>query len=309
MEMRTLRRLFGFNNIYENCFLVKYRQHLCCLLCVMCLSILSISAQNSDPDPVQLDKAVAYFNSGKYHEALLIFQQLDKRYKLNDRFRAYIGLCYFHEWEYKDATKYLDEVTPRLNMLAPHERSVYYFANAESHFHLQEYNLAIPFYEQALVVCYDNEKGEIYYRLGLCYMFASEWEKARDAYVLSEQFFRRHRTATDVEARLVQVINMRKGCQAKIDEKLAADCIARAKVIEDSLRAIAASIPLDSIITEKPIVSQPVKPIVTTPKVDEKKKTPVPPIDDKPAKQKKKQDDVAPINLEDLYKNKVKVEE
>ncbi len=102
---------------------------------------------------------------------------------------------------------------------------------------------------------------------------------------------------------------MRKGCQAKIDEKLAADSIARAKVIEDSLRAIAASIPLDSIITEKPIVSQPVKPTVTTPKVDEKKKTPVPPIDDKPAKQKKKQDDVAPINLEDLYKNKGKVEE
>ena len=108
--------------------------------------------------------------------------------------------------------------------------------------------------------------------LGLCYMFASEWEKARDAYVLSEQFFRRHRTATDVEARLVQVINMRKGCQAKIDEKLAADSIARAKVIEDSLRAIAASIPLDSIITEKPIVSQPVKPTVTTPRLMRRRK-------------------------------------
>ena len=140
-------------------------------------------------------------------------------------------------------------------------------------------------------------------------MFGEEWEKARDAYVLSETFFRKHRTATDVEARLAQVVNMRKGCQAKIDEKLAADSIARAKAVEDSLRAIAASIPLDSVITEKPTDTISSKPIVTTPIVDEKKKTPVPPIDDKPEKQKKKQENVAPINLEDLYKDKVKVEE
>ena len=91
--------------------------------------------------------------------------------------------------------------------------------------------------------------------------------------------------------------------------KLAADSIARAKAVEDSLRAIAASIPLDSVITEKPTDTISSKPIVTTPIVDEKKKTPVPPIDDKPEKQKKKQEDVAPINLEDLYKDKVKVEE
>ncbi|WP_455060059.1 tetratricopeptide repeat protein [Prevotella pallens] len=270
---------------------------------------MSVSAQTTDPDPVLLDKAVAYFNSEKYHEALLIFQQLDKRYKLNDRFRAYIGLCYYNEWEYKSATKYLDEVTPRLTMLAPHERSVYYFANAESHFQLQEYKLAIPFYEQALTVCYDNEKGEIYYRLGLCYMFGSEWEKARDAYAHCEEFFRKYRSIPDVEARLTQAINMRKGCQAKINEKLAIDSIARAKAIEDSLRAIAASVPLDSVITEKPTDTIPSKSIVTTPMVGEKKKTPVPPIDDKPEKQKKKQEDVAPINLEDLYKSKVKVEE
>ena len=194
-------------------------------------------------------------------------------------------------------------------MLAPHERSVYYFANAESHFQLQEYKLAIPFYEQALTVCYDNEKGEIYYRLGLCYMFGSEWEKARDAYAHCEEFFRKYRSIPDVEARLTQAINMRKGCQAKINEKLAIDSIARAKAIEDSLRAIAASVPLDSVITEKPTDTIPSKSIVTTPMVGEKKKTPVPPIDDKPAKQKKKQEDVAPINLEDLYKSKVKVEE
>lgn len=309
MEIRRLRKLLGYNNIHRNDVLAVFWQRLCCILAFLCLSILSVSAQTTDPDPVLLDKAVAYFNSEKYHEALLIFQQLDKRYKLNDRFRAYIGLCYYNEWEYKSATKYLDEVTPRLTMLAPHERSVYYFANAESHFQLQEYKAAIPFYEQALTVCYDNEKGEIYYRLGLCYMFGSEWEKARDAYAHCEEFFRKYRSIPDVEARLTQAINMRKGCQAKINEKLAIDSIARAKAIEDSLRAITASVPLDSVITEKPTDTIPSKSIVTTPMVGEKKKTPVPPIDDKPEKQKKKQEDVAPINLEDLYKSKVKVEE
>ena len=309
MEIRRLRKLLGYNNIHRDDVLAAFRQRLCCTLAFLCLSIFSASAQTTDPDPVLLDKAVAYFNSEKYHEALLIFQQLDKRYKLNDRFRAYIGLCYYNEWEYKSATKYLDEVTPRLTMLAPHERSVYYFANAESHFQLQEYKAAIPFYEQALTVCYDNEKGEIYYRLGLCYMFGSEWEKARDAYAHCEEFFRKYRSIPDVEARLTQAINMRKGCQAKINEKLAIDSIARAKAIEDSLRAITASVPLDSVITEKPTDTIPSKSIVTTPMVGEKKKTPVPPIDDKPEKQKKKQEDVAPINLEDLYKSKVKVEE
>ena len=309
MEIRRLRKLLGYNNKHRDDVLAVFWQRLCCILAFLCLSILSVSAQTTDPDPVLLDKAVAYFNSEKYHEALLIFQQLDKRYKLNDRFRAYIGLCYYNEWEYKSATKYLDEVTPRLTMLAPHERSVYYFANAESHFQLQEYKAAIPFYEQALTVCYDNEKGEIYYRLGLCYMFGSEWEKARDAYAHCEEFFRKYRSIPDVEARLTQAINMRKGCQAKINEKLAIDSIARAKAIEDSLRAITASVPLDSVITEKPTDTIPSKSIVTTPMVGEKKKTPVPPIDDKPEKQKKKQEDVAPINLEDLYKDKIKVEE
>ena len=309
MEIRRLRKLLGYNNKHRDDVLAVFWQRLCCILAFLCLSILSVSAQTTDPDPVLLDKAVAYFNSEKYHEALLIFQQLDKRYKLNDRFRAYIGLCYYNEWKYKSATKYLDEVTPRLTMLAPHERSVYYFANAESHFQLQEYKAAIPFYEQALTVCYDNEKGEIYYRLGLCYMFGSEWKKARDAYAHCEEFFRKYRSIPDVEARLMQAINMRKGCQAKINEKLAIDSIARAKAIEDSLRAIAASVPLDSIYTEKSIDSIHSKPIITTSKIDTKKQTPQLPINDKPAKQKKKQEDVAPINLEDLYKSKVKVEE
>ena len=166
MEIRRLRKLLGSYNIFRSNPLAVFRQRLCCILAFLCLSIFSASAQTTDPDPVLLDKAVAYFNSEKYHEALLIFQQLDKRYKLNDRFRAYIGLCYYNEWEYKSATKYLDEVTPRLTMLAPHERSVYYFANAESQFPVAGIQTCHSFFtNKHLLFCYDNEKGEIYYRL------------------------------------------------------------------------------------------------------------------------------------------------
>ena len=60
---------------------------------------VSASAQKSK-DAEELGKALEYFTSAKYHEALLIFQRLDKEYKLNERFKAYIGLCYYHDWDY-----------------------------------------------------------------------------------------------------------------------------------------------------------------------------------------------------------------
>ena len=60
---------------------------------------IPLSAQKSK-DAEELGKALEYFTSAKYHEALLIFQRLDKEYKLNERFKAYIGLCYYHDWDY-----------------------------------------------------------------------------------------------------------------------------------------------------------------------------------------------------------------
>lgn len=254
-------------------------------LLIATASLLPAQAQPSDPDPVQLDKAIAYFTSAKYHEALLIFQRLDKRYKLNDRFRAYIGLCYYYEWDYKSAAQYLDEVIPRLGMLAPHERSVYYFAAAESHFNLKRYPAAITHYEKALEVCYDNEKGDIYYRLGLCHMFAENWQKAIDNYALAEQFYRRHRNTDDLKARLAQLQRMKAGCQARIDEQTRADSSTTAKAKTDSTVTVASP---------------------TTPQNTPRQ---APPVDDYPQKEKQKQKDAAPINLEDLYRNKIDVEQ
>ena len=81
--------------------------------------------------PRSWERALEYFTSAKYHEALLIFQRLDKEYKLNERFKAYIGLCYYHDWDYETAAKYLEDAMPKLEVFAPHERSVYYYTRVK----------------------------------------------------------------------------------------------------------------------------------------------------------------------------------
>ena len=97
------------------------------------------------PDTRMLGKAVDYFASGKYHEALTLFVKLDKKYKLNPRFMAYIGICYYHEQEYTQACRYLDTSIPSLSIYAPAERGIYYHAAADSHFKLEQYAEAISF--------------------------------------------------------------------------------------------------------------------------------------------------------------------
>lgn len=54
-------------------------------------------------DAEQLGKALEYFASQKYHECLLILQGLDKQYRLNPRYKAYLGVCYYYEWDYENA--------------------------------------------------------------------------------------------------------------------------------------------------------------------------------------------------------------
>lgn len=177
---------------------------------------LYMSAQKKHEDTERLGMALEYFSSGKYHEALLLFQKLDRDYKLNPRFRAYIGVCYYYEWEYKKAVEYLDETIPQLDALSPHERNVYYYADAESHFFLGHYREAIPAYERVLTVCYDNEKGDAFYRLGFCYMFLEDWGNACDNFLSAGLYYRQFRNTADLSARIIQIDNMVKGCEKKL---------------------------------------------------------------------------------------------
>jgi len=174
-------------------------------------------AQKSE-DSELLGKALEYFSSEKYHEALLIFSKLDSKYGLNPRFHAYMGVCCFYEWEYEKACKYLDEAIPQLDAYAPHERNVYYHAAAESHFNINEYDKAIPLYERQLTVCYDNEKADVFYRLGFCYMFKEDWFNALDNFNSALSYYERFRNTPDLTARITQLKNMIKGCEEHIEQ-------------------------------------------------------------------------------------------
>ena len=67
----------------------------------LCLSMLSWRAPHDEKpsDSELLGKAIEYFQSGKFHEALLLFDKLDNRYKLNPRFRAFLAVCYYYDWD------------------------------------------------------------------------------------------------------------------------------------------------------------------------------------------------------------------
>ena len=196
------------------------------LLIASLMMALSLAIHDDPPDDTErLGMAIDYFQSGKYHEALLIFAELDEQYDLNPRYHAYMGICYFHEWAYPEACKYLDEAIPQLEGFAPHERSVYYFTDGESHFQLQQYHEAIPYYEKALGVCFENEKGEINYRLGLCYMFEEQWEKARDNYQKALDNYLAYQNTDENRSRILQTAHMLKGCESHLKEMKQLDVV------------------------------------------------------------------------------------
>ena len=189
--------------------------------------------------------ALEYFTAAKYHEALILFEQLDKQYELNPRFHAYMGICYFHEWQYEKACQYLEPAIPQLNMFNPHERSVYYYTVGESCFQLQQYEKAIPFYEQALTLCYDRERGDIFYRMGFCHLFQENWEYALEHFRNALSSYKTHRDTTELQARIAQIQNMIKGCEGY----LLPDTIA---LPIDSLQQPADSISLSPNFVQKP---------------------------------------------------------
>lgn len=162
-------------------------------------------------DARELGKALEYFAAGKYHEALLIFDKLDGKYRLNPRYMAYIGVCHYYEWNYEKAISYLDKAIPHLVNFSPQERSFYYWANAESHFQLARYHEAIPLYDTMLTLCHDNEKPEAYYRLGFCHLFAEEWQDALRNFQLSLDYYQQYRNTPDSQARITQLRHMIKG--------------------------------------------------------------------------------------------------
>lgn len=172
-----------------------------------------IQGQNTSsiPDKEKLEIALDYFSSAKYREALTLLTKLDKKYKLNPRFRAYIGVCHYYEWNYKEACSYLDETINDIEVYAPHERSIYYFTDAESHFFLKEYEKAVPLYEKMLNVCFNNEKGDAFFRLGFCYIQMNKNEAALESLKSALLYYEKFGYGNDKKARVVQIKKMIEG--------------------------------------------------------------------------------------------------
>ncbi len=168
-------------------------------------------------DTERLKMALAYFQSEKYQEALNLFHQLDKEYQLNPRYRAYIGLCHYQLWNYAEACNYLDSVSSALHVLAPAEQAVYYYANAESHFLLKEYQESITYFEMFLNVCHANEKADAYYRLGFCYLYQHHWLTAYEYFSSALSYYRQFGVTPQKRQRLVQLPKMLKGCKKHLE--------------------------------------------------------------------------------------------
>ena len=159
-------------------------------------------------DAEQLARALDYFASEKFHECLVLLQPLNRRYKLNPRYRAYLAVCLYYEWEYAEAIRLFDEVIPLLQGLAPHELSLYYWMDAESYFALQQYDRALPLYGKMLPLCRDNEKPDAYYRMGFCHLFAEERKKAKECFELSLEGYLKYRNTPNEKARIAQIRHM-----------------------------------------------------------------------------------------------------
>lgn len=186
------------------------------LLILLCFVSVSAFSQGKEADTEALGRALEYFQSQKYHEALLIFQRLDQSYKLNARYKAYIGLCYYYDWDYKKATEYFDTFLPKLSMLAPEERALYYYADGESHFQLGHYDQAILLFQSALALCHDRDKGDSWFRIGFCYYFLQQPALAQGCFLVAEYYYATFRNSPDLQARRQQMAHMMRGLRPEI---------------------------------------------------------------------------------------------
>lgn len=117
----------------------------------------------------QLTKALEYFQGGKYHEAILCFNKLQKRYKLNPRFKAYLGMCYYKEGMYEEAIENLREGIPALSSYSPKEQAVYSYYCAESLFEIGEYTESIHYYDLTLANVQGNDRADVLFHTAFAY--------------------------------------------------------------------------------------------------------------------------------------------
>lgn len=123
--------------------------------------IMSSQQQHDETSQELLTKAIEYFQGGKYHEAILAFTKLQKKYTLSPRFMAYLGMSYYKEGMYEEAAFNLKKGIPALTAFSPKEQAVYIYYCAESLFNMGEYKEALTYYDLALPLVEGNDKGDV----------------------------------------------------------------------------------------------------------------------------------------------------
>jgi len=172
------------------------------------LSMVSSFAQGTSEDKENLSRAIEYFNNEKFHEAGLLLRNLNKIYNLNTRFKAYLGVCEYHDWNYTAVTEIFDSIYTELSVYAPLEQNVYYNVAADSHFNLTNYREALKYYELALKVCSKKEKGDLCFKAGFCCYQLKRMSEAKIYFTRSLSYYRMNPTGNDDKARISQIRKM-----------------------------------------------------------------------------------------------------
>ena len=117
-----------------------------------------------------LGKATDYFQSGKYHEALLLYRRLDKSYKLSQRTRAFMGVSACYDGDYELACAILDSTLNDMQIYAPSEQAVYCYCDGQCHYALKEYEKAVSAFENHFNLCHPNERTDTLIMLARCHL-------------------------------------------------------------------------------------------------------------------------------------------
>lgn len=213
---------------YVKTLLQALRTALTCLMLTAALTVPQhAAAQTKRQDTELLGKAVDYYSGGKYHEAVLAFEQLRKRYRLTPRFQAYLGISYFKERQYEEAAENLRQCIPELTAYAPKERAVYLYSCAESLFHLGHYDESMDYYRQALPFVEGNDRADVLFHTAFAYYLKEQIEDAYPIFIEAHALYKQYTHPADElhTARLQQTETMLKGMRRllRIDEKEAAE--------------------------------------------------------------------------------------
>lgn len=211
------------------------RPHIKKLLAMMLFLFLGVVCVFSRTPPSDADtkaarelltKATEYFQGSKYHEAVLCFEKLQKKYTLTPRYLAYLGFSYYKEGDYEAATDILLPLlsdttrTATLTALSPKEQSVYLYACGESLFHTGDYAGSLALHNKMLPLVSGLDKADVLFHIGMAHYMQADYATAIPPLEEALELYRSLTTPTDElhSARLSQIDKMLPGLKHEVEQ-------------------------------------------------------------------------------------------